>query len=274
MKISNLIMVTFIFLTLSFTGFFTKDNKGFRMEFIDVGQGDSIYISTPKGNKILVDGGDNYSVDFEIANLIPFYSCSLDAVILTHPHYDHLNGLNRIINRCRISNVMFNDVDFTSRGFSDFKAITRNMNVRNLYEGDEFEIDNVKFKVLWPTKEFTQSRFDDVNDTSIVLFVDYGDFEAVLLGDAGEEVLGKLDLSSILPLVDGDFDVIKVSHHGSKYALNKSFYLGLKPKNCVISVGKDNKFGHPDKNVLDFLQSINCAILRTDLKGNIVLNVL
>lgn len=263
-----------VYMFFSLVGLFSKPQTGFGMEFVDVGQGDSIYITTEHGKKILIDGGDNYTIDYELAKKMPFYACNLEAVILTHPHYDHLNGLNRVISRCKISTLMFNDIDFSSKEFSDFKEISKKVTARNLFKGDDFEIDGVSFKVLWPTKEFTEKKGPDINDTSIVLFVDYGDFEAFLLGDVNDTTLANLDLSSVKPLINGDLEAIKVSHHGSKYGLDKQFYLDLKPKNCIIEVGKDNKFGHPDKGVLDFLESIKCNVLRTDLKGNIVLKVL
>jgi competence protein ComEC len=274
MKIGNLLSVVALYLAFAVIGAFSKTQPEFSVEFVDVGQGDAIYITTEHGKKILIDGGDNYTIDYEIAKKIPFYSCNLDAVILTHPHYDHLNGLNRVMSRCKISTLMFNDVDFSSQGFSDFKRLSEKITTRNIFKGDEFEIDGVLFKALWPTKEFTQEKGADINDTSIVLFIDFGDFEALLLGDVNEQILTNLDLSSIKPLINGDLEVIKVSHHGSKYGLDKQFYVDLKPKNCVIEVGKDNKFGHPDKGVLDFLESVKCNILRTDLIGNIVLKAL
>jgi competence protein ComEC len=274
MKIGSLLSTVVIYMVFSLVGLFSKPQTGFSVEFVDVGQGDSIYITTEHGKKILIDGGDNYTIDYELARKMPFYACNLDAVILTHPHYDHLNGLNRIMSRCKISTLMFNDIDFSSDEFSAFKDMSKNINTRNLFKGDEFEIDGVSFKVLWPSKEFTQKKGADTNDTSIVLFVDYKDFEAFLLGDVNEETLAGLDLSSVKPLINGDLEAIKVSHHGSKYGLDKQFYLDLKPKNCIIEVGKDNKFGHPDKGVLDFLGSINCNILRTDLMGDIVLKPL
>lgn len=274
MKIGDLASTILVYVVLAFAGLFSKPQKGFQMEVLDVGQGDSILITTDNGKRILIDGGDNFTVDFELARVMPFYACSLDAVILTHPHYDHINGLTRVLNRCKISTLMFNDVNFTSREFSDFKTLSKNILVKNLYKGDEFTIDGVVFKVLWPEKEFTQNKSADINDFSIVLLVDYGDFEALLLGDVNGETLPKLDTGTIQSLIGGDFDVVKVSHHGSKYGVDKSFYADLKPKTCVISVGTDNKFGHPDKEVVSFLESIRCRTLRTDLRGNVVLKVL
>lgn len=273
MKISDLIYSIFIYFVLLVSLFFLKGDKletsSLRIHFWDIGQGDSTYIVTPNGNKIIIDGGDNFESDFKLATLIPFFSCELDAIILTHPHYDHIKGLSRIMSRCKISTVMFNDVAFTSRDFSYFKDLSKKFNVKNVYQGDEFIIDGVTFKILWPTKEFLQTKIADVNETSVVIFLDYGNFEALFLGDAGSEDLAKIDLNSIKLLIDGDLEVVKVPHHGSKFGLNRVFYEYLKPKNCIISVGKDNKFGHPSKEVVEYLSGSGCNVMRTDTDGDI-----
>jgi competence protein ComEC len=272
MKINELIYSIFIYFVLFVPSFSIKGDKvspGLNIYFWDVGQGDATYIVTPNGNRILIDGGDNYEVDFNLAKLVPFFSCKLDAIILTHPHYDHIKGLSRIMSRCKIPTVMFNDVEFTSRDFSYFKDLSKKFNVLNAYQGDEFVIDGVTFKILWPTIEFMQTKIKDINETSVVVLLDYGNFEALLLGDAGSQDLAKVDLNSIKPLIDGDLEVLKVPHHGSKFGLNKAFYGELKPKNCIISVGKDNKFGHPSKEVVEYLSDTGCNVMRTDIDGDI-----
>jgi len=274
MKISDLITSVFVYFLFAIAGLFAKEQRSFRVEFFDVGQGDSTYITTVNGKKILIDGGSNFDADYKLAKIMPFWSCYLDAVILTHPHYDHIIGLNRILRRCKIGTVMFNDVVFTSQDFTDFKSLVKNLNVKNVFTGDEFEIDGVIFKVLWPDKDFLQTKIPDINDVSVVLFMDYGNFQAVFLGDAGAEVLGKINLNGIKSYLDGNFEVVKVSHHGSKFGVDKAFYEALKPKDCVISVGADNKFGHPAKEVVDYLQSINCSVMRTDELGDIEMKVL
>jgi len=273
MKTSDLMLIIFIYIVFSFSMLLPKNNKVLEIDFWNVGQGDSIYISTPNGKKILIDGGDNFETDFEIAKLIPFYSCKLDVIVLTHPHYDHIKGLNRVLQRCEVGVVMFNDVDFTSRDFLYFKEKTENINVKNVFAGDEFVIDNVNFKILWPSKEFLQNKVSDINDSSVVIFLDYGNFEALLAGDATSKVLENINPEGIRSEIDGEFEVIKIPHHGSKYSLAKGFYAGLKPKTCVISVGAVNKFGHPSPDTIKFLEEIGCNVLRTDIKGDIKIKV-
>jgi competence protein ComEC len=269
MKKSDLVTVVLIYISFSFKILFTGGSGQLEMEVWDVGQGDAIYISTPNGKKILIDGGDNYQADFNISRKTPFYSCYIDLLVLTHPHYDHIVSLNRLLQHCRIGTVMFNDVDFSTPQFSYFKHMSEKNNVKNVFAGDEFEIDGVYFKVLWPTKDFLKGNISDINDVSIVIFLDYGDFEALFTGDATDKVLGNIDYSSIEVLVDGNFDVLKVPHHGSKYSLHKEFYSKLKPEKCVISVGEGNKFGHPSPLIIEYFEDTGCEILRTDKLGDI-----
>ncbi|MBP7785892.1 MBL fold metallo-hydrolase [Patescibacteria group bacterium] len=273
MKRSDVILVVLVYLLFSFRGVASAGDGYLNLEILDVGQGDSILITTPNGKRVLVDGGDNYESDYEISKRIPFYSCYIDILILTHPHYDHIVGLNRIMQRCKIGTIMFNDVSFDSRDFRLFKELSSNFNIKNMYAGDIFEIDEVNFIFLWPDKKFLQNRIPDLNDMSFVFLVDYGKFEALLTGDATEKVLGRLSFNKINELTDSSLDVLKVPHHGSKYSLHKYFYSGIDPKMCVISVGKDNKFSHPYPGLVEYLNEIGCNVLRTDESGDVLIRV-
>ena len=262
------ILVTF-YVLFSFKSLFSVGSGDLEIIFWDVGQGDAIFISTPHGKKIVIDGGDNFEADYKMSKINPFYSCYIDVLILTHPHSDHIKSLNRMMQRCKVGSVMFNDVEFDSPYFLLFKELSKEKNVRNIYAGDKFEIDGVNFRVLWPKKEFLQNKIADINDVSIVVFLDYGYFEAILTGDATEKVLGLMDYSFVQDDIDGDLDVLKIPHHGSKYSLHKAFYNKTNPEKCVISVGKDNKFGHPSSEVVSFLKDQGCEVLRTDEIGDI-----
>lgn len=273
MKKTDLTLIVFIYILSSFRLMLPRGTGRLELRFWDVGQGDAIFIMTPNGKKILIDGGDNFQVDYKLSQVIPFYHCYIDLIILTHPHYDHINGLNRIMQRCKIGTVMFNDVDFSSRDFTYFKTLSQDFKVTSLYAVNKFEIDNVNFNFLWPSKKFLQNNIADINDVSSVLLLDYGNFEALLTGDATEKVLGNIDYESIKPLVNGSFDVLKVPHHGSKYSLYKPLYSKMKPKLCVVSVGEINRFGHPSPTVINYFEESGCKILRTDQAGDIEMSI-
>lgn len=273
MKRSDVILVVLVYLLFSFRGVASAGDGYLNLEILDVGQGDSILITTPNGKRVLVDGGDNYESDYEISKRIPFYSCYIDVLILTHPHYDHIVGLNRIMQRCKVGTVMFNDVSFDSRDFRFFKKLSYNFNVKNMYAGDNFVLDGANFIFLWPDKEFMENKITDLNDMSFVFLLDYVNFEALLTGDATDKVLGRLSFNKIDEFTDGSFEVLKVPHHGSKYSLHKYFYTKIDPKMCVISVGKDNKFSHPYPGLVDYLNETGRSVLRTDESGDVLIKV-
>lgn len=273
MKKNDALLLVFIYLIFSFITAATYSGGELKVDVWDVGQGDSIFITTPNGKHILIDGGDNFEADYKLSNKVPYYACYLDLVVLTHPHYDHLYGLNRILKRCKVGTLMFNDVSFSSPQFEDFKEIAVGLNVKNVYAGDNFELDNVNLKILWPSKDFLQNEIADINDVSIVILLDYGDFEMLLTGDATEKVLGNINYDEIKTHTQGDFDVLKVPHHGSKYSLHSGFYSQLEPSMCLISVGEGNKFGHPSPAVIKYFEDTGCKVFRTDLDGDIKIKV-
>lgn len=277
-KLSILIIYAFYYLVVMFwadIGF--RANTGyFKIQFFDVGQGDAMLITTPNKKKILVDGGPSSEIDRYLFYEMPFY-CHLDYVVLTHAHYDHLAGLNRVVQRCTVDTILFNDAAYESRAYATWTSnITQNatQKVHSAIISDDFFIDGVSFYVLWPTQEFLDSFKGNINNRSIVLFVDYNEFEALLLGDAQIEVLPKLDISRVQKYIDGQLDVYKASHHGAKNGLYLQLFKLINPKYVVISVGAQNKYGHPHKEVLDFFESLETTVYRTDINGTVEFHAL
>ena len=221
-------------------------NTEFYISFLDVGQGDAFVINIPSYGQVLVDTGPDYQSNYLSARAAVFPVCTLRAVFVTHYDSDHAGGLNRINSFCR-DLVVYDDLKL----------------------GDVMGYGITKVYVLSPPD---RNPLRDVNDNSLVLLVKHRDFEALLAGDAG---LGMLEpVSKIVDgykhrgLISGDLDVYKVSHHGSRYNSSKDLVRGLKPKRCVISVGKNN-YGHPSKVVIQDLSDAGCLVQRTDVAGSI-----
>lgn len=254
MKLNNIVLfivVYYFFFLISYRSTFVHNNLS--IEIFDVGQGDAILIDI-YGEKILIDGGDNFEVDYKLNSFTPFWGCELSALILTHPHYDHLAGLNRVLERCQVQQIMFNDVNYSSYEFEIFKKKVADLNVKSIVAGDSFEINNVSFEVLWPTKEFLDSRIENINNVSVVVVMRYKDFSALFLGD----------LERKISLPHAEF--IKIAHHGASNGVRPK----IRPGDvCVISVGEDNRFGHPHEETLKHLEDSGCEVLRTDLEGDI-----
>lgn len=233
-----------------------------RIDFIDVGQGDAILVTTSSGNRVLVDGGSDYELDSYISESMLFSPCHLDAIVLTHPHSDHLVGLNRLLQRCSVSIVFFNKLEYVTGDYAEFLKLSAGTKTATLQQNDEFAVGEAVFKVLWPVSAAT-TQYKDINDASIVLLLTLKKQTILLTGDASSTPL--LSFEPLLP----ELDIVKVSHHGSKTAFAKKLYLNHNPKSVVLQVGKNNFYHLPNDSVMNFLIEQRYKVYRTDHDGNI-----
>jgi competence protein ComEC len=277
MKFSTVVLtyVVYFLLKLGFVLCCSNRDGVLSVRVLDVGQGDAILITTPNRHLVLVDGGDNFEVDSYLDREMPLQNCYLDVVVLTHPHSDHLLGLQRVVQRCEVGLILYNPVAYGSELFANWESTVADFNIHSAILGDSFVVDDVAFSVLWPSVEFLDDYSDNVNNVSVVLLLDFLDFEALLTGDAEKEVWLRLDANALLAFVEGDFDFFKVAHHGADNGFYKPFLAKLNPKYAAISVGINNKFGHPNKEVIEFFDGL-CAkwgegkcLYRTDLDGTV-----
>lgn len=278
-QITILILITII---KAFLWGAQTSGGGYYLElaFLDVGQGDSILITTPNKKHILIDGGPGYEVSRHLNSYFPLNNCSLDLIILTHPHQDHIEGLNRVINQCSVEAVFYNFVNYETTLVSEWEekygALKEDTLVKAFTAGESFQIDGVVLHSVWPTQKYLQKGSKNINNTSIVLFLDYGNFEAFLTGDAETDVLKEIwrakDLgqaSKAWTSINGAVEVYKLSHHGSANGLYKPLWYALDPDVTVISVGEGNSHGHPHPSVIDFLESQNAVLKRTDVASTV-----
>ncbi len=214
-------------------------SREFYLAFLNVGQGDSIVIHSPDYGSAMVDTGYNYQANYLSARRSVFPICQLKTVIITHYDQDHVGGLDRVLRYCPTTPV-----------------------ADNLARGDLLALGSTRLAVLSPA---VKNLSHEENDDSIVILLTRQDFTALLTGDAGTAVL-ETALSGLETYVD----VYKVSHHGSKHNTSLNLLNKIRPKLCVISVGRNN-FGHPSPDVLRDLKLVGCRTLRTDLDGTIVL---
>ncbi len=236
--------------------------------FCDVGQGDAILIYQGN-NQILIDGGPDQSVLTCLANHLPFWDREIEMVVATHPDADHITGLIDVIERYNVDHFVLNSLGKDSAVFQEFKSAVVNGS-REVYfpeEGDEIKIGSLELVVLWPQAQEkvlgASITEKEVNETSIVLQLSYGSFDALLPGDISSEVENLLDLST-----SQEIELLKVAHHGSKYSTSAEFLEKISPELAIISVGK-NPWGHPTEEVLGRLRSLDTKILRTDQEGEI-----
>jgi competence protein ComEC len=244
-------------------GFFLSLPDGkLHLKVYDVGQGDSIFLETAAGYKILIDGGPDNKVLGYLGNDLPFYSQRIDLLILTHPEADHLTGLLEVIKRYQIKTLWISNVSNKTRLFEDWQRLLAEKRIPTtiVYQGDKMIFpDKTVVSVLWPRKDAYRS---DLNSNSIVVEVSFDNFDALLTGDADQN--SQPYTSDSRPV-----EVFKVPHHGSKTALNVTFVSLIKPAVSIISVGAKNLYGHPSENTINLLKSVGSKVYRTDKNGTI-----
>jgi competence protein ComEC len=241
------------------------NDKKLHVVICDVGQGDATLIRTPNGSDILIDGGPDNSVLACLGKHLPFWDKTIEIMILTHPHADHLTGLIDVAERYRVLAFGSEKIKNPSATYAELIKQLKQKQTQEkfLYQDDRFITkDGVILKTLWPTQEWinqnSTGKSADENGFSIIELLNYKKFKGLFTGDAQASDLEKIDLMA------GKIDFLKVPHHGSRTGLDLEILKILSPKIAAISVGKNNKYGHPTPFILDLSKSLNIKTLRTD----------
>jgi beta-lactamase superfamily II metal-dependent hydrolase len=266
---------------------------------LDVGpvNGDSILISSPAGKTVLIDAGDTSRGKAVVEALKRNNIQQLDYFIATHPHPDHIGGAAEVFKAVKVLNVIDNgqgpslpsvpsvksvtkkpagrNPPSLSRFYDDYKAAVSasGANYATAHPGTKYDLGGgALLTVLAPsdplfTKEHMRTGGNEPNANSIVLRLDYGRFSMMLAADAEEQTEHRLETKEL----NLEARVLKVSHHGSKYASSESFLKRVKPEIAIVSCGAWNRYGHPSQPVLDRLRAANVKLYRTDLHGEIAI---
>ncbi len=253
--------------------YYQYQEQKFEIIFFNIGQGDSALINLPGNNEILIDGGPDSTVLYKLGKYLPVYNRDIELMILSHPHADHTNGLNFVLNRYQVKQVMHTNIKYNSEKYQNFLEKTKKLNIKTLKpeKNKKINFNNNILEIIYPLQDISKKDFKDINDSSIVfrLITNKG-YKILFTGDISidieKEILEKVKKENLTA------DILKVGHQGSITSSDQEFLQAVSPDYAVISVG-ENKFGHPSLRVLRRLQRLGTKILRTDKDGNIVFQI-
>lgn len=240
------------------------------VRMLDIGQGDS-FLLEKDGKFVMIDTGDIEHRDAIVQLLKKYHVKTISKIIITHPHADHLGGMNAIFKNFKVESIYDDGMPSGTASYKNYlKQIEANkIPYKSLKAGDELNFfDGVKFKVLGPVKKIKDQKGNsDFNNNSIVGRLTYGNFSMMFTGDAEKE-----EEASILSQ-KGTFksDVLKVGHHGSRTSTSPDFLKAVAPREAFISCGQGNDYGHPHKVTVDKLNKAKVHIYRTDRDGTVTL---
>ncbi len=275
-----ILIVLFFVAVFSLYVAFKEERSGIlTVAFLNIGQGDSIFIEAPNGNQILIDGGPGKSVLRELSKVMPFYDRSIDVVLATHADQDHIGGLPDVLDKYKVAIFMETGVAGGSSSYKELEKIvaekSQGLPLGN-FEGEALKKilarrdmvidlgDGAILEILFPDRDPTGM---ETNASSVIARLVYGENEFMFTGDSPKSIEQYLVSYQGESLVA---DVLKAGHHGSKTSSSEFFVAAVSPEYAVISAGKDNRYKHPNQEVLDIFNDFGAKILRTDQDGRIV----
>lgn len=242
--------------------------------FLNVGQGDAVYGRLPTGEDFLIDGGPDNKVLSELSAVMPPWDKTIDLVIASHNHADHIKGLVGVLAQYDVKEIWLSGAVHTTQTYLDFLAKVKKEKeggavVWTAKAGDKKELGAAQITVLYPVKLQEGLRPDDQHDATIVAKLSYSKISYLLTGDLNEDHERNILAQNAQNVQVVQSEVLKVPHHGSATGLLEEFLDAVKPKYVVISVGKGNKFGHPAASAIKKLADRSIPHYRTDENGRV-----
>lgn len=268
MKKKYTVILTIIFMILAgafelFQGTVAiTPSEDLKVHFLDVGQGDSIFIELPTNETILIDASIKDASNKIINYLREENVSKIDYVFATHPHSDHIGGMSAVIKTFDIGQIYMPKAVTTTKTYENLLLTIKdkNLKIKAAKAGNTIiDTDDLKLVVLAPN----QDSYESLNNYSIVLKLTYKEKSFLFMGDA--ETLSEKEITG-----DIQADVLKVGHHGSRTSTSQAFLNKVNPSYAVISVGLNNDYKHPHQEVIDRLEKKNIKIYRTDQNGDII----
>ncbi|NLM20569.1 MAG: MBL fold metallo-hydrolase [Peptococcaceae bacterium] len=235
-----------------------------KVHFLDVGQAESILIQAPSGKTMLIDAGNNDDGNFVTSYIRNQGISKLDIVVGTHPHEDHIGGLDTVINTFDIGQVVMPTKTHTTQTYKDVLTAIKNkcLKITAAKAGVSLDLgQGVTAKIVGPT-----TTYDDLNNNSAVIHLTFGNTSFLFTGDAEEDA----EADILAAGYNIRAEVLKVGHHGSSTSTSQKFLNKVKPAYAVIMAGQGNDYGHPHEEILNKLAKIGAKIFRTDINGTII----
>jgi competence protein ComEC len=250
----------------------SSDGKVLTVAFLNVGQGDAIFIQAPNGVQVLIDGGPDATVLRELGQVMPFYDRSINVVIATHPDQDHIGGLVDVVQNFSVDHVIESGVTGDTATAERFNfLVEEKIDSQHIAtRGMRVHLDQARgiyMDILHPA--YDVSRMRDTNDASVTARLVYGETEFLFTGDISERIEKELVAKGTPMTLESD--VIKLGHHGSKTSSSREFLESAQSEVAVVSAGCDNRYGHPHTDVISRVEQLGMLILDTCTGGTIVM---
>jgi len=255
----SVIVLFFLSLILFLVSFVVPEQELLTVAFLDVGQGDAIYVEAPSGEQMLVDAGKDRTVLSRLSEVMPWLDRSIDVVVATHPDADHIGGLVSVLDTYEVDRVVTSGATAETKIFEAVydRTLSEGAEVSLVRRGSTIQLGEVFVEVLYPEQVF---NVGDKNISSIALQVHYGEHQFLLTGDLGVEQ----ELYLIETYGDSlQSEILKLGHHGSNTSTAKEFLEVVAPHAAIVSAGKDNSYGHPHEDVVGRVNALGISLLST-----------
>lgn len=236
--------------------------------FLNVGQGDAIYIESPTGNQLLIDGGPPRKLLGELRKVVPFYDRTIDAILVTNPDQDHFAGFIDVLNMYKVDRVIEPGTQSSTTIYAEFSKEVDEERAQEILARRGMVIhlgSSTDLTILFPDRDVSNVKR---NDGSVIARLTYGSTSVMFTGDAPSSTEEYALAISGQDAVRSD--ILKIGHHGSRTSASEEFIKAVNPKWAVISAGYKNRYGHPHKETIDMLDKLDISTLITHEEGTIV----
>ena len=248
--ITPLLIIT----VLVWAAVFSLPDEQLHVSFLNIGQGDAILIQTPCQQNILIDGGPSpQAINLELGKKLPFWDRTIDLVVLTQPQADHVTGLVEVAQRYEVKQVLEPGMPYTSSIYQQWLELVKEKNIKRTIAQSGQQIDlggGSKIEVLNPPSPLLEGTSDDIDNNGVVLRLSFGEVSFLFTADIGSET----EWQRVTQRAQLRSTVLKVAHHGSQTSTSAEFLAVVDPEVAVISVGANNRFGHPSPEVVERLE--------------------